>query len=149
MIRSKVSRVKFLERQEQERVASVDAKKMKQVRKALAWVSPSDKEILKTVLDRSPSHHAYLKQLLEIFEDESISRDVVAHAWHDRLYENLYLPWPMAPEHAKAHFEAEAEAITLIGQRACASSELRTGAGWAAAYWRYTAALACVIGEDG
>ena len=66
MSRSKVSRVKFLERQERERVASVDAVKMKQVSRALSWVAPSDQEILKTVLDTSPAHYAYLEQLLEI-----------------------------------------------------------------------------------
>ena len=146
MSRSKVSRVKFLERQELERVASVDAVKMKQVSQALSRVASSDQEILKTVLDTSPAHYTYLDQMLEIFEREAIPRNVAAHAWHDKLYDHPYLPWPMAPDHAKAHFEAEAEAIALIGQRACASFEVRAGASWAAAYWRYTAALAQVIG---
>ena len=147
MSRSKVSRVKFLERQELERVASVDAVKMKQVSQALSWVSPSDQEILKTVLNTSPAHYAYLEQLLEIFKCESIPRDVVAHVWHDRLYDNPDLPWPTAPAQAEAHFEVKAEAIALVSQREGTSPELRLGADWAAAYWRYTAALARVIGE--
>ena len=149
MNRSNVTRIRFLEQQEQERIASVDAVKMKQVRQAIAWLSPSDQDILRTVLDTSPTHYAYLEQMLEIFKGESIARNVAAHEWHDRMNDNPNLPWSVAPSQSKAHFEAEADSITRIAQQAGISSESRAGAYFAAAYWRYTAALARVIGEDG
>lgn len=146
-----LTRLDLLERQQRAQVARVEAVKEQQWAQAVGQLTQAECDALSSWIEletQDPARLAQLEQLLRQCDGPPLPGGEAGRHWHEALRAAPDgVPYPAAPTGAAVYFGAEAQRAQQVTCCRVLSPDLHLGAAWTAAYWRWLAALAGVIGE--